>query len=784
MIVWLFNSVPVLAAGQINKNSVAQPVTQRVSSKLIVKFKPNDLPKGMSVAQINAHMSQALTAQTVSQLQTAAGVALQQTHAISNGAHVLAVSGKPSRKTMDAAIAGIARLPNVEYVEEDIILTPQILFPNDTYYFAGPGAFPGQWDMQPASAVAAPASSGTGNYGADFETAWASVTGTGVVVAVIDTGITPHEDIDGTGTAPLAATGNLVSVGYDFITDCRTRASCPASTPADGSQVAIPSPDATDLGDWISAQDRIDNADWATTPISNSGWHGTHVAGTIAALGNNMTGVIGGAYNAKILPVRALGKGGGNLSDIAEAVRWAAGVHAIANPNPAKVINMSLGGQAACLVTLQNAINAAVAAGTVVVVAAGNDNMDASNFTPANCANVVTVAATARDGSRAAYSNYSTTQVTLAAPGGDMNSGYLTSYDYGIHSTVNSGTTTPISPAGSAYAYYNGTSMAAPHVAAAAALMLERNPGLTPAQIKTVLSSTASVTAFADFGGAMGAFDCLVAQNCGSGVLNAKLAVQNSIFSLTPVGSSDFGSVPTGSTSSSKLISFVNGSSVSVRTGTPAITGADAARFSIVSNNCNGATVAPSASCTITLTYTPVSSLTPHSATLTVPTADASVASIVTLVGQPGSALTTLTPTVTATTVTVGQTTTANVTFRNPGATAQPTGSVVLSQPGIMATSADACSNVTLAAATSCVVTVTVSPSVAGTYSGTASLGLSGGGTAAVATISGTANPAPAPAASGGGGCSVMPFGATPDVSLLLAMLAVGLYWMRRRVIR
>ena len=180
--------------------------------------------------------------------------------------------------------------------------------------------------------------------------------------------------------------------------------------------------------------------------VSNSSWHGTHVAGTIAALGNNNAGVIGGAYNAKILPVRVLGKGGGYLSDIANGIMWAAGVtcnRTYPNPNPAKVINMSLGGAGTCGATMQNAITAAVAAGAVVVVAAGNSNADVANFQPASCANVITVAAIARDGSRAAYSNFSSpatnttnpTNVTLAAQGGDQT--YLPAFDPGILSTLN-----------------------------------------------------------------------------------------------------------------------------------------------------------------------------------------------------------------------------------------------------------------------------------------------------------------------------------------------------------
>src|SRR5690606_7514122 len=121
---------------------------------------------------------------------------------------------------------------------------------------------------------------------------------------------------------------------------------------------------------------------------SGSSWHGTHVAGTIAAVTNNGIGVAGVAYNAKVVPVRVLGKCGGLTSDIADAIVWASGGSVTgvpSNPYPADVINMSLGGGGSCSSTTQAAINTARSNGTVVVVAAGNENTNASNSNPANC---------------------------------------------------------------------------------------------------------------------------------------------------------------------------------------------------------------------------------------------------------------------------------------------------------------------------------------------------------------------------------------------------------------
>lgn len=795
-VVCLSNSMPVLAVGS-KASFVAPNKIFPVSGRLIVKFKPNNLPKGLSVAQINAQLRQPLTAQAVTQLQTAAGAALTELHAVANGAHVLSIAGQPNQKTLSMAIAGIGSLPNVEYVEEDRILTAQVA-PNDSFYTTGPTGNPGLWGMQPASAVAAPAPGGTGSYGADFETAWVSSTGTGVVVAVVDTGITPNVDIVGpTATVAAGASSNLVSNGYDFTSDCRIRGTCAATTLA-ASAVVAASPDATDLGDFISTADSTTvGSFFSGMLVQNSSWHGTHVAGTIAALGNNGAGVIGGAYNAKILPVRVLGKAGGYISDISDGISWAAGVHpTIANPNPAKVINISLGGAGACSITEQTAINAAVAAGTTVVVAAGNNNADVANFNPANCQNVITVAAIGRDGSRAAYSNFSSpvtnvtnpTNVTLAAQGADM--GYLATFDPGILSTLNTGLTNPVLNAGgSNYVYYQGTSMATPHVVAAAALMLAKNPALTPAQVKTILSAPASLSAFPSFSPGSSfvpaAWDCVASKNCGAGILNTNLAVQNSIQTLSgPATAVDFGSIPIGGAGLSQTITLTNTSKLlPVQPGAATVTGANAALFTIGTNTCNGATLTPNGTCQVALSYAP-NAAGVHTASLSVAATGLPAPALVGLTGLAGAPLTT-TPNVTAATVNVGQSTTVNLSYTNANTTAWKVGVVTLSQPTLMATSVDNCSNTTLAAGASCTATVTITPATAGAYTGTASLGLTGGGTPAVATIAGTANAAPAAVSSGGGGgCTIMPAGAMPDSSLPLAMLAILAYWLRQRMFR
>ncbi|WP_425530384.1 S8 family peptidase [Xanthomonas campestris] len=257
---------------------------------------------------------------------------------------------------------------------------------------------------------------------------------------------------------------------------------------------------AADEGDWYAA-----NECGAGIPAASSSWHGTHVAGTVAAVTNNTTGVAGTAYGAKVVPVRVLGKCGGSLSDIADAIVWASGgtVSGIpANANPAEVINMSLGGGGSCSTTMQNAINGAVSRGTTVVVAAGNDASNVSGSLPANCANVIAVAATTSAGAKASYSNFGT-GIDVSAPGS------------AILSTLNSGTTTPGS---ASYASYNGTSMASPHVAGVVALVQSVAPtALTPAAVETLLKNTARALPGACSGG------------CGAGIVNADAAVTAAI---------------------------------------------------------------------------------------------------------------------------------------------------------------------------------------------------------------------------------------------------------------
>ena len=204
----------------------------------------------------------------------------------------------------------------------------------------------------------------SGNYGIDLPGA-RDITprlAAAITIGVIDTGYRPHVDLAGRFVA-----------GYDFIGDPLV------ANDGDGRDS-----DPLDPGDWITSAENASGY-FAGCGVSNSSWHGTHVSGTIGAVANNGIGVAGINQVSKIQPLRVLGKCGGYTSDIADAIRWAAGLTVTgvpANPTPDRVVNISLGGSGACGSTFQNAINAAVAAGTVVVVAAGNSNANAANFTP------------------------------------------------------------------------------------------------------------------------------------------------------------------------------------------------------------------------------------------------------------------------------------------------------------------------------------------------------------------------------------------------------------------
>jgi serine protease len=274
--------------------------------------------------------------------------------------------------------------------------------------------------------------------------AWDITTGSAsVVAAVVDTGVRPHGEL-----------GARLVDAYDFVQN-----DTDASDPGQAAQ-----------GTFV--------------------FHGTHVAGTIGAASNDGQGVAGVAWNVSILPVRVLDENGsGSMENILQGIRYAAGLTNRSGRLPQKradVINLSLGALGACPQAVQDVIDQARAAGSVIVAAAGNENTSTPSL-PAVCGGVISVSALDADRARAPYSNFGTT-IDVAAPGGnvgaDLDGDGNADGIYSTHSLRNANGTYA-----STHTYLQGTSMAAPHVAGVIALMRSVNPALTPAAIDSLIAN-------------------------------------------------------------------------------------------------------------------------------------------------------------------------------------------------------------------------------------------------------------------------------------------------------
>ena len=341
--------------------------------------------------------------------------------------------------------------PAVEFVSIDRVRYAHSTTPNDAL-------FANQWYLRNTEIAAVNAFN-----------AWDRELGSaGVVVAVLDTGVLyDHPDL-GRGDA-----GGKLLPGYDFVSaDFRVN-------DGDGRDA-----DPSDPGDWVNSDDKTAHASLANCDISDSSWHGTRVAGMIAALSNNSVGIAGLSWNSYILPVRVLGKCGGSDSDILAGMRWAAGLStpgAPVNPTPARILNLSLGSEGVCEQSYRAVIDELTSRKVLVVVSAGNEGTVVSS--PGNCAGVAAVAALRHAGSKVGFSNLGN-EVTLGAPGGNcvnINGGPCL---FSLDTTSNAGLTVP-----AAFTFTNqvdsnlGTSFSAPIVSGIAALMLSRNNNLSTSQL-------------------------------------------------------------------------------------------------------------------------------------------------------------------------------------------------------------------------------------------------------------------------------------------------------------
>ena len=318
-----------------------------------------------------------------------------------------------SQEGVDNALARFQSRSDVLYAEPNYIATAYMT-PNDPYYSY-------QWHLN------------NGSYGGIHAgAAWDISTGSGVTVAVVDTGVA-YEDYSIYRKAPDLANTTFVS-GYDFVNN--------DSHPND------------------------DNS------------HGTHVAGTVAQSTNNNVGVAGVAFGASIMPVKVLnGQGSGSYADVADGIRWAA-------DNGAHVITLSLGGPTSATY-LEEAVRYAYEKGVTVIAASGNEN-SAVGYPAAYDNYVIAVGATRYDEQRAPYSNYGAS-LDIVAPGGDLavdqnNDGYG---DGVLQQTFGNNVQS------FGYYFFQGTSMATPHVAGVAALVISRGNATTTSAVRAALETTA-----------------------------------------------------------------------------------------------------------------------------------------------------------------------------------------------------------------------------------------------------------------------------------------------------
>ncbi|MEO8675761.1 MAG: S8 family peptidase, partial [Casimicrobiaceae bacterium] len=452
-----------LAVAMVALAAGAQSSAPEMTPRLIVKLRDAGTlqTQAMTTARLDRVAADAASA----------GVAITYQRPMAIGAHVMALQRPLTLEAARALAARIAQNPDVEFVQPDV-RRHKLRTTNDTFLSSQPYL-------------------GTVTGGINAFGAWDVTTGSpNVVVAVVDTGYRPHADLAG-----------RVLPGYDFVSDSRI------ANDGDGRDA-----DPTDPGDWINATDKT-NSFFKDCDIEDSSWHGTSVTGVIAANSNNGQWLAGIDWAAKILPVRALGKCGGDDSDIMDGVVWAAGLSVPgvpANPNPAQIINLSVGGAGPCDAGYHAVFGAALAHGVTraIVVAAGNESTDVSGSLPANCSEAIAVAATLNSGFIAGYSNFGA-GVALSAPGGSSNDLQNDS----IAILYNHGKTAPDVDA---WAIGAGTSFSAPIVSAVASLVLGLAPNLTAAQLRSLLTATASPFPPGS--------DCDAAR-CGAGIVNARAAV-------------------------------------------------------------------------------------------------------------------------------------------------------------------------------------------------------------------------------------------------------------------
>jgi len=485
-----------IALSLVGTASAQSPVRQAPPvSGLIVKLK--DAPSHERMAALGATSLREAETGRVRRALAGARMSEARTRPVGRDALHLDLGRRLPVAEAQALAERLRGQSDVEWVElnerEHLLVAP-----NDQYYpYNATASDTGQWWLRPAGETAGGWPESWGAPG--VEGAWSIETGLpSAVVAVLDTGTTNHSDIN-----------PHFLLGYDFVSDVQY------ANDGNGRDT-----DPSDLGDWVPAAEANDPSSEFYGCSTTSSWHGTSVSGIIASLTNNTTGIAGVNWNGRVLPVRVAGKCGATVEDIVDGMRWAAGLHVDNvpdNTNPARIINISFGGSAACGNLYQSTINELAGIGVVVVAAAGNESGALSR--PASCSGVVAVAALARDGPKAYYSNFGA-GVTVSTLGGDS------TVDDGILTLTNTGAE---SPDVESYKNEFGTSFSTPIVSGVISLMLSANPDLTVPQIIAGLRSTAKPHVTSNLAVCSstnsGACKC-TPSTCGAGILDAEGAVR------------------------------------------------------------------------------------------------------------------------------------------------------------------------------------------------------------------------------------------------------------------
>lgn len=484
----------------VAKKKPASELREPMIRQMIVKLRN---PKAIELVE-------PLGAERVAALSASAGVRMSAFRPMSGNASVLRLERAMTLTEANAVAARLANDPNVEYASPDLPVRAYQV-PQDASYTAR------LWHYYP------PTQTFTSNNktvlsvgGANLQGAWGTTLGSpSVVVAVIDTGVVLNH--------PELA-GKLMQ-GFDLVSaDAQPIAGEPVplgfvANDGDGRDL-----DAGDPGDWVTATEKTlypnTCADDRPGMQTDSSWHGTHMAGTIVGAWNNGVGnspapgtsIAGIAPNVRILPLRALGKCGGVSSDVIDAMRLAVGIPVpdgrgglVVNGTPAQILNMSLGASSGtCTPTsaYAPAVNDVLAAGALVVAAAGNEGVQAVSQ-PASCPGALAVTAHTINGDNADYSNVGT-EVAISAPGGGDSTVLTSAFvegEVGFYTWSSSlfGATTPTSfgsppndaLSGPAIGGFTGTSSATAHVSGVAALLKSAVPSATPAQIRAFITSTA-----------------------------------------------------------------------------------------------------------------------------------------------------------------------------------------------------------------------------------------------------------------------------------------------------